>query len=301
MQERSARARTITTTVVVLAIAAAVGFGGDRLRRRADAMRAELQDPRENLYVPAPSVLERVSLGYRELAADLLWMRALVYFGQYFDAKHDVPWLERYIDGILALTPTWRGPYFWGASVITYQSGQLTDREARKSASYLERGLTRFPADPQMLFLLATRYLTDIEPTSPSEKTWMKLRGAELMADAARQPGAPAFWGTLAARVMSQEGRRELAIASLREQMLLADDETRRATYRKELAKLESEAAAAEAEAAGKAFVDGWKSTAPYASQSLFVLIGARRPGPPFDVDAVVSDPLRPVDDGLSE
>ncbi len=295
--------RIPTSTAVALALLALLGFAlaADWTRGRANQLAAGARDPREHLYVPGPEVLLRAAVGYRELVADLLWIRALVYFGQYFDAKHDVPWLEHYVDGILALAPMWREPYFWGASVITYQTGQITDREARLSASYLERGLQRYPDDTQMMFLLAMRDLTDIKPRDAAEREQLRVRGAEMLGHAARQPGAPAHWAQLAAKVLKEEGRRELAISAIREQLLNAEDEARRAVFRKELAKLESEAAAAEADRERTRFIEGWKRTAPYVPATLFTLLGEPASTPPFDIDAVLDDPAHPIEPLLRE
>jgi len=244
--------------------------------------------------VPGPQAVLRASLGYREMAGDLLWMRALVYFGQYFDARHDVPWLEGYADDILALAPQWRTPYYWAASVITFQRGTITEREARKSAAYLERGIARFPDDKQMLFLLAVRYLTDIKPASDKERDTMRVRGADLLARAARQEGAPAHWLQLAARVLTEEGRGELAYEALMEQFMSAEDPTRREVYRKQLDKMGSGDLAKAADRVWERFRAARERSAPYVPPTLFVLIGEGG-GVPYDPAAVVDDPTRPV------
>jgi len=69
-----------TTTVVAALVLAASLAGAALTVRRLDHLRTGAT-AEEALYVPSPRILQRMSLGYTGLLADIYWTRAVQYFG----------------------------------------------------------------------------------------------------------------------------------------------------------------------------------------------------------------------------
>ena len=57
---------------------------------------------------------------HHELAADLTFLRAIIYFGAQMKARGEYRWLDNYLDTIVALDPHWKTPYRWAGVAGTY-------------------------------------------------------------------------------------------------------------------------------------------------------------------------------------
>src|SRR5689334_18178608 len=131
MLNRHAR-RGLTAAGVFLLVAATVTAEDAALRRRA---RFAAED--DVLYLPRASALRALSFGHHELAADLVFVRALVYFGGQMAQKGRYPWLDNYLDTIVALDPTWKTPYRWAGVATMYNGREITNEAVAASTHFL--------------------------------------------------------------------------------------------------------------------------------------------------------------------
>src|SRR3954467_10345861 len=115
----SQNARRGMTAAGVLLLGVAVVFAQDAANRR----RAAFPAGADVLYLPQPSALRAPALGRDDLAADLVFIRGLVYFGSQLEQKGEYRWLENYLDTITKLDPRWKTPYRW-AGVATMYNGK---------------------------------------------------------------------------------------------------------------------------------------------------------------------------------
>lgn len=75
--------------------------------------------------LPAIPFLKVVSLGYREAAADLAWMHAVQYYGEYRQRGNDLSEFGHYLDVVNTLDPRYEHAYVLGAVVMATDGGNL--------------------------------------------------------------------------------------------------------------------------------------------------------------------------------
>jgi hypothetical protein len=161
--------------------------------------------PRRNLeqllYLPSGRHLKTLTLGFSNLAADVLWIRAIGYFGGHALTDREYPWLYHILDQVTTLDPTFSYPYFFGGIVLA------VERESgEESIALLSKGMTRYPGDWRYPFYIgfsAFYHLRDPQ------------RAAVFMRHAASLPGSPEYLPHLAASLLAESGRVDAAIRFL--------------------------------------------------------------------------------------
>ncbi|RMH45020.1 MAG: hypothetical protein D6689_00895 [Deltaproteobacteria bacterium] len=272
------RSLALVAAAVLLALAA------QPVKSRALAIRAGWPRFHEYVLLPPPSAAPVLAMGFRELAADITWARATVYYGS---ARPGDPgsylYLDRFIDNILALDPKFRRPYLWAAYAVTYKHGNITAEEAKQSLHYLERAMKAFPDDGEFYWLAGIRLALYIKGETEEETRRIRQRAAELIEQAVRKPNADPTWATIAADLRSELGQREQAIRELRELILITDNEAARQQLLARLERLVHSVDVANAlERAAHEFEEEHQRYLPYAPATLYVLLG---PPPPKGID----------------
>src|SRR5688572_19810751 len=102
-------------TVAILLVTIAVWGAGLAVGNAARSIRDGWPKTEEYVVLPPPGAALYVSVPptYRELAADIVWARALVYYGSSITGETDLRYLERFIDTVLELDPKFRRVYRW--------------------------------------------------------------------------------------------------------------------------------------------------------------------------------------------
>src|SRR5689334_491061 len=134
--------RGITAAGLAFAVAALVVAQDATLQRREKFPAAE-----DVLYLPQPGALHAMVLGHDEFAADVVFIRALVYFGTQLEQKGEYRWLENYLDTITRLDPRWKTPFKWAGVATMYNGRPITNSAVMMSNHFLERGVRQFPED----------------------------------------------------------------------------------------------------------------------------------------------------------
>ena len=138
-------------------------------------------------YLPSGDYLRMASLGYRELAADLLWLQAIQVMGEQKLSEEAGHWLYQAVDRITTLDPKFVRAYEAGSHALCILV-VLPDESNR----LLEKGMQHNPQEWKLPFLLGINYYFEL---ADDEKA------AEAMAKAARLPGAPESLARLAAKL----------------------------------------------------------------------------------------------------
>lgn len=182
-------------------------------------------DPRYMAYlsVPPPQ-LAQVSVGFRNLLADLHYIRFSSYWGfQLSHGRHFMN-MEPLLHLITELDPKYKQAYELGGLAL----GDAGDGKA--AARLLDAGARRFPEDPwfpyqagMMLFFFSEDYMD----------------AAHHFEQAARLPGAREEASYMAARMYVRVDRRDLAIATWR-RVLRSPDPSMRQVARNALKKLKA-------------------------------------------------------------
>jgi len=270
---------------VKLAVAVAIalaGFGGARAARslaRSEAPTEHAAQP----YAPTPGAAPFVTLGYRELGADLLFVRMVGYWGSPENSAQDIAALA---EAVVALDPYFRRVYEIGAVAMTAAKSGVDNAVKLRAIALLEEGARRFPTNWRFPNIAGQIYLVDLETNDPAQRRAWDEKGALLLETAARKPNAPAEASIHAAVLQSKFGRKQRAIDSLREILLITSDENARTRVIEKLAELEHQDAdevAAELTLARRDFDRRWRAERPAVTPSLYVLIG-KPPAPGFDL-----------------
>ena len=205
-----------------------------------------------------PKQLEHFTLGYREVAADVLWIRVIQDFDicEQSKAAPGAPqlppafrasdehverkpsrctnsWVYQMIDIVTELAPKFKTSYVAGATMLSIL---VDDREG--ALRIYEKGVQQFPEDWRLNYGLGYHYLYEMQD--------LEKAGAQLKL--AAEHGAPPWVYALAANIYSKTGQAQLGISVL-EDALAKDPQgpgAERIQYRldilkKELAKARSE------------------------------------------------------------
>ena len=138
-------------------------------------------------YLPSGDYLRMASLGYRELAADLLWLQAIQVMGEKKLSEEEGHWLYHALDRITTLDPKFVRAYEAGSHALC-----ILVLMPNESNRLLEKGMKHNPQEWMLPFLLGINYYFEV---GDDEKA------AEAMAKAASLPGAPERLMRLAAKL----------------------------------------------------------------------------------------------------
>lgn len=138
-------------------------------------------------YLPKGQYLKIAALGYDQIVADLLWIKAVQHFGT---RKQDVAgyrWAYHAVDVVTDLDPTFVFAYQASGTVLGVWAGMM-----HESISILTKGMRHNPDVWQLPFVVGYDYFYELcDP----------INGAKYFKIASRLPGAPAYLPALAARL----------------------------------------------------------------------------------------------------
>jgi hypothetical protein len=290
-------ARTSSILGTVLALALLVGAQG--VREVATSERSRWPKVSDTPYAPSAAAAPYVTLGYRELAADLLWVRLRAYFG---GDKSTAAGVRGLVDAIVAVDPQFEPAYEFAGRAISWVQGGPTLDDRLWSIGVLERGIEQFPASWKLAKLAGETYLVDLETDDPAQKTAWKTRGVELLDRAIHMPGAPRNLGTLVAYVRTELGQQERAVEGLMELIRTTDDVHTRESLINRLAEIQGASADrifAEELRMKEIFDERHRRALPEASAEMYLLLGDP-PKPYIDfADLVAEDEVLIPEDAL--
>jgi hypothetical protein len=151
-----------------------------------------------NLYLPSGRFIEQASLGYHEIAADLIWFQAVQYYGGYAKSQHDLTYFAGLIDIVNDLDPHFVFPYIFGAVVMTQDLGEF-----ERGIAVLKRGMERNPRVWELPFEIGFLYYT-IRRDANAAARYFELAG--------RMPGGGERARRFAAYLHSKAGHLETSI-----------------------------------------------------------------------------------------
>ena len=152
------------------------------------------------LWIRSGALAKRLALGFENLAADIYWMRAVVYFGgQRLGTQKNYDQLFPLLDLVTSLDPHFKVAYRFGAIFLAEPFPGGAGRPDL-AMQLLQKGMA---ADPRRW-----EYLQDIGFIHYfSGRDY--IRAAEWFKRAGEVPGAPEWLAPLAATTLAQGGSRE--------------------------------------------------------------------------------------------
>jgi hypothetical protein len=172
-----------------------------------------------NLYLPSGKFVRQASLGYNELASDMVWFQAVQYYGGYAQSEHDLAYFGGLIDITTELDPHFAFPYIFGAVVMAQDLGDLD-----RGIHLLKRGMGENPTMYEIPFEIGFLYYTVAKNDSAA---------AHYFDLSSRLPGGKDRAGRFAAFVYSKAGHLETSIRMWQE---IAEDPDEQ-PYLRDLAK----------------------------------------------------------------
>jgi len=151
-----------------------------------------------NLYLPSGKFVQQASLGYHELASDMVWFQAVQYYGGFAMSQHDLAYFGGLIDITTELDPHFAFPYIFGAVVMAQDLGDLD-----RGIHLLRRGMQENPSMYELPFEIGFLYYTVAHDDSAA---------ARYFDLASRLPGGKDRAGRFAAFVYSKAGHLQTSI-----------------------------------------------------------------------------------------
>ncbi|MGA1844479.1 MAG: tetratricopeptide repeat protein [bacterium] len=155
------------------------------------------------MYLPTGRFLKPLCLGFDSLAADLLWIKAIGYFGGHYLTDRSYTWLYHILDLVTTLDPHFRYPYEFGGIILALEGGNPD-----QSTALMEKGLLSYPDYWRLHFYVGFNYL--YYHRDPEKASFHIVKAAQL-------PGHPQYLPRLAASLLVTSGKKEGAMSFLQQ------------------------------------------------------------------------------------
>lgn len=152
----------------------------------------------ELLYLPVGKYVKIAAIGFDNFIADLVFIRAVQYFGAHFMSDRRYPYLERLFDVIVTLEPTFIEAYRFGALTLGEEAGRFD-----KAIALLKRGIVNNPKSWELPFDLGFIYFYNLKEVENALDAY-KL--------ATTRPGCPDYVQRYIPYLHYEAGRKALAL-----------------------------------------------------------------------------------------
>lgn len=214
--------RSLALLVTAMALLLMVFFTGraveDQSRKRFDL---------EVMYLPSAQFMNEAALGYRNLAADILWFKTVQYYGGYRMGENNLALFNHLINVITELDPQFTFAYIFGALIIAEDLGYFED-----GIRLIEKGIANNPTDWRLPFEMGFLYYVDARDY---------VQASRCFREASILPGANEIAGRFAAFVSAKAGHLETSIAMWNELARSSDNHYIRALADRYVEKLKKQ------------------------------------------------------------
>jgi hypothetical protein len=176
-----------------------------------DRQRVSFSHVRELAYLPKGEYLKLAVLGFRQITADILWLKAIQNFGGRTQSKEGYRAAYHAVDVLTDLDPHFAYAYQVAGTILGVWAGLVEE-----SVAILSKGMSRNPTVWQLPFYLGYDYYYELhDPTN----------AAEYFRIASTLPGAPSYLPKLAARMTTEAGNPDVALEFIQRLLLSTQDE----------------------------------------------------------------------------
>src|ERR1041384_4268876 len=156
----------------------------------------------EVLYIPSPTAIKRLSLGYDGLLADIYWTRAVQYFGgRHLAQDAHYALLAPLLDITTTLDPHLLAAYDFGSHFLASKMPNGAGMP-QKAAELVERGIRNNPNEWRLYYDLGFIYYMEMKDYAKAADAF--ARGSEV-------PNAHPFLKILAANMAQHAGDTQMA------------------------------------------------------------------------------------------
>ncbi len=259
---------------IIVLIAALAGVWS--LRGRAMDRYLRTQTYEDIYYLPPPEWLQVMSLGYGRALADLIWLRALIYFGDEFIHEGEVKHVHSYGESMLKLDPDFRRVYRWVGVAGVYTPKGSSRELVEQAVDVLRRGVDRFPDDGQLAWDAGATIAYELLPLLPADdprRETLAAESTEYMMSAARLGAGPEWLVITNATALRKLGEKDREVRHLEEMYALVRDPAVKAEIEARLSQLRDEAYAEAFRRANEEFERRRQEEFPYMPSSLYFFV----------------------------
>lgn len=177
----------------------------------AEQMRPSEVRALELAYLPKGEYIKVAVLGYRQIASDLIWLKAVQYLGEINQTPEGWLWAYHVMDVVTDIDPQFVAVYQAGGTIL----GVWAQR-AQESILLLEKGVRHNPNEWTLPFFLGYDYFYELHDP---------VTAAKYFRMASALPGAPAYLPKLAARMTVEAGDPAAALEFLERLYAQTQDE----------------------------------------------------------------------------
>jgi len=165
------------------------------------------------VYIPIDnSFIRLLSPADPEFLADIVWMKAVHYFGTHALTDREYPYYINLLDIVTDLAPDWKLPFITGAVLLPLEIDALEE-----GFYIIDKGLIYHPNSWELLFFKGFYLFKLLDD---------KIEGAKMLSKAGQIPGSPVYLTNLAATLATKAGEKELAVRFIQEALGNVRDET---------------------------------------------------------------------------
>ena len=141
--------RSILSVIISVVLAAMLFAAILPIQHRLDREKVTWEEKEELLYLPSGKVLHIVSLGFDQVAADIIFIKMIGYFATHNATDHTYTWLYHMADITTDLDPYFKFPYVFAGLLLNLEANQYDNARL-----ILEKGMAVYPDDWYFPFLL---------------------------------------------------------------------------------------------------------------------------------------------------
>lgn len=239
-------------------------------------------------HLPSTRYARLATLGYHEAAADLAWLRSIIYFGEQATVRGRYEHFNSYADLVIALDPGFRRIYHWAGVLSIYSRARITREMVESSVRYLALGAERFPGDGAMHYMLGFNLYFEYPPHlagDEQKRRRARLDGIEHFKAAVVSGSGPPWLSSMVAGLLTKQGMTELAVSSLYESLAVVEDPETREKIMARIEELEARSGGSPQARRWQVFQQEWAESYRYLPMDMFLLL---RPRPLFPPEAAV-------------
>ena len=211
-----------TGKALVFGLLVLLGLSAAGLLNQIDQTRMARNSAATLSYLPKGEYLKVAVLGYRQLAADLLWLQVVQQIGVREQTSEGYLWVYRATDTLTDLDPTFTYAYQAVGAVLG-----VWGNHPQESVSLLKKGLENNPTSWEMALLLGYDYFYEIGDYASA---------AHYLRMAAELPGSPGYISPLTARMLVEAGDPQAALDFLQGMYRRTNDERGKAALMRRIA-----------------------------------------------------------------
>jgi hypothetical protein len=179
----------------------------NQVHRKIRGSLVDVPPPQDVLYLPKGEYVKVIALGFDSFMADVIWLRTLQYFGGHFMYDKGYPILDRMIDVVITLEPTFIDAYSFGAMALHEEA-----KQTEKADALMQKGIENNPKNWNLAYEKGFIWFEEMRGSKDSTyRKYAAQRAVASYAIATSRPDCPEFVGRIIPQMYSEIGWKSIA------------------------------------------------------------------------------------------